>query len=285
MAEIRELLNDIISSGNKENVVTPINNQNFVFDPEDRREKYAFGIIRDMTKAMMKDEPLSNEEMLDDSILDHIHKDYKGTCFGYLNDAKKRLHSPLFESLLESIEDAVFMEAEDFKAKGYVADNHKINMDIIKDNPDYQTFRDKLSKETSNMVVNDVAKEVLKTKDTPVFNIDEKIKAVSNDPNEAEFESGPEAEGQDNIDVEDTGDGNITEQDQELQTAPVEDIENPLSESMIVRMTQNIVSESYVQGKPMTTDQGMEKAVCEFCVQQLCFLVKDHTKKPFDKYL
>ena len=79
MAEIRELLNDIISSGNKENVVTPINNQNFVFDPEDRREKYAFGIIRDMTKAMMKDEPLSNEEMLDDSILDHIHKDYKGT--------------------------------------------------------------------------------------------------------------------------------------------------------------------------------------------------------------
>jgi hypothetical protein len=158
-------------------------------------------------------------------------------------------------------------------------------MDIIKDNPDYQTFRDKLSKETSNMVVNDVAKEVLKTKDTPVFNIDEKIKAVSNDPNEAEFESGPEAEGQDNINVEDTGDGNITEQDQELQTAPVEDIENPLSESMIVRMTQNIVSESYVQGKPMTTDQGMEKAVCEFCVQQLCFLVKDHTKKPFDKYL
>jgi hypothetical protein len=282
MNSISSLLNDIISKGTdnpSQNVVPEANRS---FDKEAAKEKLAFGIIKDMTKAMMNDDTPKDESMLDNSILDHIHNDYKGTCFGYLNDAKNRLKSPLFESMIEAIEEAVIQEEADFEDKGYVADNHKISEDILDGNPDYQTFRDKLAKETSNMVVNDVAGELLKSNQTPDFsNIDNKIKGVSEDPNteppaeEAEL-TGGEAP---------TGEEPVTEEEQELPTAPTEEYNASLNESAILNMTQTIVTESFVNGKPMTTEDGMEKAICEFCVQQLCFLVKDTSRSPFDKYL
>ena len=50
-------------------------------------------------------------------------------------------------------------------------------------------------------------------------------------------------------------------------------------------MSQTIVTESYAAGNPLTTEQGMEKAICEYCVQQLCFLFKDTSRSPFDKLL
>lgn len=271
MPGIQSLLNDIIAGGSNANEAPSVAvSQNVTFDKDAVKEQLAFGIIKDMTKAMMHDEKLSNEKMLDDSIMDHVSNDYKGTCFGYLNDAKKRLKSPLLEDIIEKIEEYAIMEEADFKEKGYVADNHKINTDILKDNPDYKTFREKLTKETSNMVVEDVANAITKSQDTPVFNVDDKIKPVSSEE-ELKDETGE-------------GPATISEEEQELQTAPVEDFAN-VSESAILTMTGTIVSESYANGSPMTTEQGMEKAICEYCVQQLCFLFKDTSKSPFDKLL
>lgn len=273
MSDIKSLLNDIITNGNTTgNVVPTPTDSNLTFDKDAVKEKLAFGVIKDMTKAMMNDEKLSDEKMLDDSIMDHVKNDYKGTCFGYLNDAQKRLKSPLLADVIQEIEEYAIMEEADFNEKGYVSDNHKISEDILKDNPDYKTFRKKLTEETSNMVVNDVANEVLKTKDTPVFDIDDKIKPVTNDPNAITDETGE-------------GPSTVTEEDQELPTAPVEDFGNSVSESAILNMTGTIVAESYANGKPMTTEQGMEKAICEYCVQQLCFLFKDRSRSPFDKLL
>lgn len=266
---ISSLLNDIIANGSNAttSVVNP-SNVNVSFDKDKEKDKLAFGVIKDMTKAMMADDPPKDESMIDSSIMDHIQNDYKSTPFGYLNDAKNRLKSPLLESLIESIEEAVIQEEADLKEKGYVADNHKISSDILEGNPDYQTFRDKLAKETSNMVVNDVAGELLKTNQTPDFsNIDNKIKPVTKE--EATPEGGEEEP--------------VTEEDQELPTTPVE--ENMQTESAIINMSQTIVTESYAAGNPLTTEQGMEKAICEYCVQQLCFLFKDTSRSPFDKLL
>lgn len=264
---ISSLLNDIIANGsNATTTVVNPSNVNVSFDKDKEKNKLAFGVIKDMTKAMMADD-VPDESMVDASIMDHIQNDYKSTPFGYLNDAKNRLKSPLLESLVEAIEDTVIQEEADFKEKGYVSDNHKISSDILEGNPDYQTFRDKLAKETSNMVVNDVAGELLKSNQAPDFsNIDNKIKPVSK--NEAAPEGGEEP---------------VTEEEQELPTTPVE--ENMQTESAIINMSQTIVTESYAAGKPMTTEQGMEKAICEYCVQQLCFLLKDTSRSPFDKLL
>lgn len=265
---ISSLLNDIIANGSNAttSVVNP-SNVNVSFDKDKEKDKLAFGVIKDMTKAMMADD-VPDESMVDASIMDHIQNDYKSTPFGYLNDAKNRLKSPLLESLVEAIEDTVIQEEADFKEKGYVSDNHKISSDILEGNPDYQTFRDKLAKETSNMVVNDVSSELLKSNQAPDFsNIDNKIKPVSK--NETAPEGGEEEP--------------VTEEEQELPTTPVE--ENMQTESAIINMSQTIVTESYAAGKPMTTEQGMEKAICEYCVQQLCFLLKDTSRSPFDKLL
>lgn len=265
---ISSLLNDIIANGsNATTSVANPSNVNVSFDKDKEKDKLAFGVIKDMTKAMMADDPPKDESMIDSSIMDHIQNDYKSTPFGYLNDAKNRLKSPLLESLIESIEAAVIQEEADFKENGYVSDNHKISSDILEGNPDYQTFRDKLAKETSNMVVNDVAGELLKTNQTPDFsNIDNKIKPVSKEAGSAPAEEEP-----------------VTEEDQELPTTPVE--ENMQTESAIINMSQTIVTESYAVGNPLTTEQGMEKAICEYCVQQLCFLFKDTSRSPFDKLL
>jgi len=281
---IKSLLNDIIAGGSENGPhVSQDTTSNVTFNKDDVKEKLAFGIIKDMTKAMMHDEKLSDEKMLDDSIIDHVKNDYKGTCFGYLNDAQKRLKSPLLADVIQEIEEYAIMEEADFNEKGYVSDNHKIDSDILKDNPDYKTFRKKLTEETSNMVVNDVANEVLKTKETPVFDIDDKIKPVTNEtaPTDESLNVSEE-------DVtDDTGEGpsTVSEDEQELPTAPVEDFNNPVSESAIINMTGTIVAESYANGNPMTTEQGMEKAICEYCVQQLCFLFKDTSRSPFDKLL
>lgn len=265
---ISSLLNDIISNGsNATTTVVNPSDANVSFDKDKEKDKLAFGVIKDMTKAMMADD-VPDESMVDSSLMDHIQNDYKSTPFGYLNDAKNRLKSPLLESLVEAIEDTVIQEEADFKEKGYVSDNHKISSDILEGNPDYQTFRDKLAKETSNMVVNDVSSELLKSNQAPDFsNIDNKIKPVSK--NEATPEGGEEEP--------------VTEEEQELPTTPVE--ENMQTESAIINMSQTIVTESYAAGKPMTTEQGMEKAICEYCVQQLCFLLKDTSISPFDKLL
>ena len=268
---ISSLLNDIIANGsNATTTVVNPSNVNVSFDKDKEKNKLAFGVIKDMTKAMMADD-VPDESMVEASIMDHIQNDYKSTPFGYLNDAKNRLKSPLLESLVEAIEDAVIQEEADFKEKGYVSDNHKISSDILEGNPDYQTFRDKLAKETSNMVVNDVAGELLKSNQAPDFsNIDNKIKPVSKDEKE---NAEPPMEGAETL----------TEEEQELPTTPVE--ENMQTESAIINMSQTIVTESYAAGKPMTTEQGMEKAICEYCVQQLCFLLKDTSRSPFDKLL
>lgn len=293
MSEISSLLNDIISGGTP--VVSTVKQTPdavTTFNPDEVKEKLAFGIIRDMTKAMMNDEKLSDEKMLDDSIMDHVKNDYKGTCFGYLNDAQKRLKSPLFEDIIFKINEYALMEEADFNAKGYVTDNHKIDSKILDDNPDYKTFRQKLAAETSNMLVEDVAAEVLKKKETPVFDIDDKLKPVTEEEPTVEPSADTDT-GSENIDTgTDVDMGSsaevpMNEEDQELQTAPVEDFnDNQMSESVILRMTGNIVMESYMNGSPMTTSKGMEKAICEYCVQQLCFLLKDRSaRNPYSKYL
>lgn len=275
MAEIQSLLNDIIAGGSNIAAVTnaePAADAKLLFDSDAFKEKLAFGIIKDMTKAMMHDEPLSDDSMIDKSIMNHIKNDYKGTCFGYLNDAKRRLKSPLLADVIHTIEEYAIMEEANIKEKGYVSDNHKINTDILKDNPDYQTFRAKLTEETSNMVVNDVANEVLKTRDTPVFDIDDKIKPVPADEMEkAEDNNNGEA---DNSNISD-----------DVNMGTTEDFGSATSESAIFNMAGTIVTESYAEGIPMTTEQGLEKAICEYCVQQLCFLFKDPSRSPFDRLL
>lgn len=306
MADIKELLNDIISGGNNATttVVVPTEN-NATFDPESYKEKLAFGVLKDMTHAMMHDEKLSDDSMVDKSIMDHIHNDYKGTCFGYLSDARDRLKSPLLNDIIQEIEEAAIMEEADFKEKGYVRDNHKISSDILKDNPDYKTFRAKLTEETSNMVINDMANEILRSRGTPTFdNLDEKIKPVAEDPNKDTVDDtgmGPSASTDESFENsaadEDTStEATFSEEEQELPTAPTEDMadttpdtsfeDKGVTESAILRMTETIVTESYMNGNtPLTTEQGMEKAICEYCVQQLCFLFKDTSRSPFDKLL
>jgi len=235
------------------------------FDSDNFREKLSLCVLKDVISAMMHDETKDLNCMIDDSIIKHINDDYKGTCFGYLCKARDRLQSPILGSIVQEIESktaelANGAENGDETAISNIENPEQTTADILKTVNNYDELRQKLKDEVSKKVVNDVSKVITKSNDAPVFdNIDEKLKK-----NDATTDN---------------------ENSEEAITPPGFD-DNMASESAIMRMTSKIVTEYAIRKTPISTDEGMNRAIITYCIGEMDALFDyDRTRRIVGKYL
>ena len=112
----------------------------------------------------------------------------------------------------------------------------------------YDQLRDKLKKEVSQQVVDDVVKVITKSAEAPVFNIDDKVKVVDN----------PESA----INPNGTKD-------------PEEDI---TTESFILKRIGNIITEGAIAGEVIEQEEAYNTAIVEYAIAQMDVLTKARPK-------
>lgn len=276
--DIKNLLDSIISGpdvseGKPTDPITPqmpIVNHDMKpvqYDSVAFRERLSLAVLNDIISAMMHDETEDLNGMIDQSIMKHIHDDYKGTCFGYLCKARDKLQSPILSDVVQEIESKVENTDDTIKRTG-VIDNSVENPDIatkdlLNNVQSYDELRQKLKDEVSKKVVNDVTKVITKSNDAPMFdNIDKTIKKED----EATSDTGEQSGEQPQTD-------NNQQQDQNL------------SESVIMRMTSSIVTEQALEGNHISTDEGINRAIITYCISEMDALFDyDRSRSLIRKY-
>lgn len=257
---VKSLLDDIINKTNTsftkndsnpvdkgETVGVIVKHNNFhpqTFDSGKFREKLSLYVLHDLVNAMMHDETQDLDEMIDTSIINHIKDNYSGTCYGYLCNARDRLKSPLLGDIVQEVEDKV---SDTENALDNTKDSDLLNGEIdvktlLKDVKDYDTFRNKLKKQVSDKVVKDVAQVITKRNDAPVFD-----------------------DLDDELNKKDAKD--VKEEEQEAQ------------ESVIIKMCGAIVTESAMENNQISTEEGMNRAIVEYCLNEMDYLFKSVPKK------
>ena len=276
--DIKNLLDSIISGpdvseGKPTDPITPqmpvVNHDKkpVQYDSIAFRERLSLAVLNDIISAMMHDETEDLNGMIDQSIMKHIHDDYKGTCFGYLCKARDKLQSPILSDVVQEIESKVENTDDTIKRTG-VIDNSVENPDIatkdlLNNVQSYDELRQKLKDEVSKKVVNDVTKVITKSNDAPMFdNIDKTIKKED----EATSDTGEQSGEQPQTD-------NNQQQDQNL------------SESVIMRMTSSIVTEQALEGNHISTDEGINRAIITYCISEMDALFDyDRSRSLIRKY-
>ena len=254
MADIKSLLNSIIDDGDHERQYapeTPAGNPYTRFNTTEFREKLSLCVLNDIISAMMRDDVKDIEGMIDEAILKHIKDDYKGTCFGYLRNARDKLNSPLFGDIVQEIEDKTEEVKRDVMKGSAEKDPAAITKEILDGVESYDELREKLRDEVTKKVVADVTRTITQSNDAPVFDgIDQKITVDKNKDN------------------------------QELLN------NQPQQESVIVKMCGNIVTEQAVLGNRIDTEEGLQRSIITFCLGEIDSLTKqDPSKKVMWKYL
>ena len=207
------------------------------FDSGKFREKLSLYVLKDIISAMMHDETTNLDAVIDRSIQDHIGNDYNGTCYGYLCNARDRLKSPLLGDIIQEIDDKT-AEVADALEETKDADllNGQIDTkELLKNVTDYGTFRDKVKDQVSKKVVDDVSDVISQRNDAPVFDdLDDKLIEIDKD------------------------DAN----------------EDVTSESVILRICGSIVTEHAINKTPISTEDGLNMAIVEYCVAEMDYLFK-----------
>lgn len=234
----------------KDTVGTTVTHNNFhpqTFDSGKFKEKLSLYVLHDLVDAMMADDTAGLDEMVDKSIMKHINNNYDGSCYGYLCAARDRLKSPILSGVIQEVDD-ITEETEDkleeTKDDDTLAGEINIQL-LLKDVTNYEDFRNKLKDAVSKKVVDDVYGVVTKSNDAPVFDdLDEELEKQDKD--------------------------DVTDKKEE---------EDVTEESVILRLTSAIVMESAVEGNRMSTDEGMDQAIVEYCLHELdmCFKAKPKT--------
>lgn len=220
------------------------------FDAGKFKEKLSLYVLHDLVDAMMADDTEGLDEMVDKSIMNHINNNYDGSCYGYLCAARDRLKSPILAGVVQEVDDITeetSEELEENKDDDTLAGNINIQV-LLKDVTDYDTFRDKLKDAVSKKVVDDVYGVVTKRNDAPVFDdLDEELEKKDKGEVQEKAEAGAEED--------------VTE------------------ESVIMRLTGAIVTEHAIAKDPISTDEGMDQAIVEYCLHELdmCFKAKPKT--------
>lgn len=206
------------------------------FDSGKFREKLSLYVLHDLVSAMMHDETTDLDDMIDESIMRHILNDYHGTCYGYLCHSRDRLKSPLVGDIIQEIENKTAdVEKEVQVTKDEDGIKSTIDIDeILKNVSNYDEFRDKLKNAVSDKVVKDVTDVVTKRNDAVVFD----------------------------------------DLDEELDAKKADDI-TPAStnESVILRICGAIVTEAAMIKQPISTEEGINKAIVEYCIDQMDYLL------------
>ena len=218
------------------------------FDSGKFKEKLSLYVLHDLVNAMMADDTAGLDEMVDKSIMNHINNNYEGSCYGYLCAARDRLKSPLLAGVVQEVDDVTAEteeKLEETKDDDTLAGNINIQV-LLKDVTNYDEFRDKLKDAVSKKVVDDVYGVVTKSNDAPVFDdLDEELDKAK--------------------------DEDVTEKKEEDVT----------EESVIMRLTGAIVTESAIAGNKITTEEGMDQAIVEYCLHELDMCFKARPKTSF----
>lgn len=263
--DVKNLLDSIIDDTNnsypaggkgpvydKETVGAYNTHNNFhpqTFDKGKFREKLSLYVLHDLVGAMMHDETTDLDAMIDESIMRHIKNNYNGSCYSYLTNARDRLKSPLLADVIQEVDakaDDVEEELEETKDEDTL--NFEINIkDLLKDVVDYDDFREKLKDQVSKKVVDDVAGVITQRNDAPIFpDLDEKLNKQDADEVADEEKA---AEGEDHT-----------------------------TESVILKLTGAIVTEAAINKVSMSTEEGMNRAVVEYCLNEMDYLFKADPK-------
>lgn len=253
MADIKDLLNSIISDTDhsypeKSSDTT----SNVQFDKNAFREKLSLAVLHDIIGAMMHDETKDLDGMIDASIMRHINDNYGGSCHCYLKSSCDKLKSPILGDIIQEIEEKCECVAQEVcETKDPTKAERKVDTkEMLKDVEHYDELRDKIKEKVTEQVVNDVAKAVTTGNEAPKFdNLDESMEKV-NDKKGA---------------------------------TPSDDV---TTESFIVKMCGSIVTECARNGEPISTEEGLNRAIIEYCIVQMDSLFKQYnTVNAFDKYL
>lgn len=267
--DVKNLLDSIIDNTNssypaggkgpvydKETVGAYNTHNNFhpqTFDKGKFREKLSLYVLHDLVGAMMHDETTDLDNMIDESIMRHIKNNYNGSCYSYLTNARDRLKSPLLADVIQEVDakaDEVEEELEETKDEDVLSGDIDIPT-LLKDVTDYEDFREKLKDQVSKKVVDDVAGVITQRNDAPIFpDLDEKLN--KQDADEVADEETADEEGM-------MGEDHTTE-------------------SVILKLTGAIVTEAAINKVSMSTEEGMNRAVVEYCLNEMDYLFKADPK-------
>lgn len=258
MPDIKSMLDSIIDGANNKfpNTVNSTIHQNpgvdmpQTFDAGKFREKLSLYVLKDIICAMMHDETKDLDGMIDQSIMRHIHDDYNTTCYGYLCKSRDKLNSPILSDVIQEIDNktmTVQMKVVDRQDDSFTADAENLKEEL-KNIDNYDELREKLKEIVTNKVVNDVAKVLTQSNDAPVFtDLDDKLAEKKED---------------------------------KLKTD-----EETTNESVILRMSGQFVSEAAMAGKPISTEEGMNRAIIEYCMNEMDYLFKmDPSMRGLSRY-
>ena len=259
--EIKNLLDDITkdvdtSYGGSEEA------PGMTFDKGAFREKLSLYVLKDIVCAMLDEDIDDVDEMIDKSIMKHIRDNYDGSCYGYLCRARDRLASPgmnVFGNIIQEINNRCQCACEAAcRTKQPVQEAATSDAkELLKGVENYDQLRDKLKKEVSQQVVDDVVKVITKSSEAPVFDIDDKINVVDK----------PES----TINPNGTSD-------------PENDI---TTESMILKRIGRIVTEGAINKEPISYDEAYDTAIVEYAIAQMDILTKARPKflSSFTKFM
>lgn len=220
------------------------------FDSGKYREKLSMYVLKDIICAMMDENPKDVDSMVDDSIMKHIRDNYDGSCYGYLCGSRDRLNSPhfnVFGSIVQEIDRAVESAAECATRTKQLPVQEAAETEVSKllENVDsYEDLKNKLTKEVSQQVVNDVTKAITDSSKAPVFDkIDDKV-TVKN-----------------------------------TEKSVLDEENDPTTESAILRMVGDIVTESASDGNRISTEDAIDHAIVFYCLAKMDQLCKQRPKK------
>lgn len=258
--DIKNLLDGII---NDTNASFPVENNSDesapgqTFDSGAFREKMSLYVLKDIICAMLDENPKDVDSMVDTAIMNHIKDNYDGSCYGYLCNARDKLGSPefnVFGNIIQEIDRKTACAVEQCcRTKNNITEAAEVDVKEMLDGvQSYDDLRNKLTKEVSQQVVDDVTSVITKSSQAPSFtDIDEKI-SVEEKP-----ESAIKPEG-------------TTSEDENQDTT---------TESYILRMVGDFVTESAINGEPITTEEGIDKAIVYYCLARMDQLCKQRPRK------
>ena len=288
MPDIKDLLDDIIKDTDKsyeDKHKAPEESHYEKFDRVNFREKLSLYVLRDLISAMMHDDTKDLDGMIDQSIMRHINTNYGGSCYDYLKSSCEKLQSPLIGDIIMEINDQcdkVEQEVCLTKDPRVIEEAALKTKELLKNCDNYEEFRQNLMNKVSKDIVEDVTNVVVNGNEAPVFDdLDASLNKKSKEDKEKEKKESEKKE--------ENQDENATPQTQDQQ--PNQSSETPAdttrTESVILKMCESIVTESYVkEHKKMTSEEGLNRAIIEYCLVQMDGLFKQNPKQDgFDRYL
>lgn len=288
MPDIKNLLDDIIKNTDKSYEDKHIASEDpspIKFDKTNFREKLSLYVLKDLICAMMHDDTKDLDNMIDSSIMRHINTNYGGSCYNYLKSSCEKIQSPLIGDIIMEINDQcdkVEQEVCLTKNPECIKEAALKTKELLKNCDNYEEFRQNLMKKVSKDIVDDVTNVVVNGNEAPVFDdLDNSLNKKSKE--EKEKAAAEEADKEENDEKNTTPQTEDKQPDQASET-PAQDM---TKESVILHMCGNIVTEAYVkQHRKMSTEEGLNRAIIEYCLVQMDALFKQEAKiDGYDRYI